>query len=91
MKVLLRLTLLILLILALSCEKIETLKVKAELPEKKSENYERQIEELKKALRGDVKIKVKRDGKGNYSWEIQGKDVNEVLRINEILKKRLSE
>lgn len=91
MRVITRLILTFLLIFTLSCEKIDGLKSKENVPEKRVENYEKQIEELKKAIKGDVRIKLKRDGKGNYSWEIQGKDVNEVLRINEILKRRLSE
>ncbi|MCX8116682.1 MAG: hypothetical protein N3G78_01955 [Desulfobacterota bacterium] len=37
----------------------------------------------------EVKIRLKRDGKENYSWEITGSDVNEILKINERLKKSL--
>jgi len=37
----------------------------------------------------EVKIKLKRDGKDNYSWELSGSDVNEVLKINEKLRKQL--
>lgn len=37
----------------------------------------------------EVKIKLKRDGKDNYSWELSGSDVNELLKINEKLKKQL--
>lgn len=37
----------------------------------------------------EVKIKLKRDGKDNYSWEISGSDVNQVLKANEKLRKRL--
>jgi hypothetical protein len=37
----------------------------------------------------EVKIKLKRDGKDNYSWEINGSDVNQVLKVNERLRKQL--
>jgi hypothetical protein len=37
----------------------------------------------------EVKIKLKRDGKDNYSWELSGSDVNELLKINEKLRKQL--
>jgi hypothetical protein len=51
----------------------------------------RDLEELKKNLKGDVRVKLKKDGKGGYSWEISGRDAQEVLKTNEVLKKRLSE
>lgn len=38
----------------------------------------------------EVKIKLKRDGKDNYSWELSGSDVNEILKINEKLRKQLA-
>jgi hypothetical protein len=38
----------------------------------------------------EVKIKLKRDGKNNYSWEINGSDVNEILKVNERLRKQLT-
>lgn len=53
--------------------------------------YQRELEEIRKTLKGDIKIKLKKDPKGNYSWEIVGKDAQEILRANEILKKRLSD
>lgn len=37
----------------------------------------------------EVKIKLKRDGKDHYSWEISGSDVNQILNVNETLRKRL--
>jgi len=30
-----------------------------------------------------VKIKLKRDGKENYTWELNGTDADEVLKVNE--------
>jgi|YelNatPaOPRAMG01_1025707.scaffolds.fasta_scaffold00771_12 translation initiation factor 1 (eIF-1/SUI1) len=82
----------LLLFLLFSCEKLKDVASPPKNDVKKNEErYERQIEELKKAVKGDIKIKLKRDGKGNYTWEIQGRDVNEVLKANDILRKRLSE
>jgi hypothetical protein len=37
----------------------------------------------------EVKIKLKRDGKDNYSWELSGSDVDQILKVNEKLKKQL--
>lgn len=37
----------------------------------------------------EVKIKLKRDGKDHYSWELSGSDVNEILKVNEKLRKNL--
>ncbi|MGQ9646078.1 MAG: hypothetical protein ACUVWO_06000 [Thermodesulfobacteriota bacterium] len=38
----------------------------------------------------EVKIKLKRDSKNDYSWEISGSDVNEILKVNERLRKQLT-
>jgi len=53
--------------------------------------YQKELDEIKKSLKGDVKIKLKKDGKGGYSWEITGKDAQEVLKTNEALRKKLSD
>ncbi len=37
----------------------------------------------------EVKIKLKKDGKDNYSWELSGSDVDQILKVNEKLKKQL--
>lgn len=66
-------------------------------PGKKAEDsqkdaaYQKEMDELRKAIKSDVKIKLKKDGKGAYSWEIQGKDPQEVLKANETLKKKLGD
>jgi hypothetical protein len=49
------------------------------------------LEEMKKNLKGDVRVKLKKDGKGTYSWEISGRDAQEVLKANDVLKKKLNE
>jgi len=62
------------------------------IEDKGSETQSRkELDEIKKSLRGDTKIKLKKDGKGSYSWEITGKDVQEVLKANEALRKKLNE
>jgi hypothetical protein len=53
--------------------------------------YQKELDEIKKSLKGDVKIKLKKEGKGGYSWEITGKDAQEVLKTNEALRKKLSD
>jgi outer membrane biogenesis lipoprotein LolB len=53
--------------------------------------YKQEMDEIKKSLKGEVKIKLKKDGKGSYSWEITGKDAQEVLKANEILRKKLND
>ncbi len=37
----------------------------------------------------EVKIRLKKDGKENYSWELTGSDADQVLKVNEKLKKGL--
>lgn len=37
----------------------------------------------------EVKIKLKKDGKDNYSWELSGSDVDQILKVNEKLRKQL--
>lgn len=53
--------------------------------------YQKELDEIKKSLKGDVKIKLKKEGKGGYSWEITGKDAQEVLKTNDALRKKLSD
>jgi len=47
-----------------------------------------ELDEIRKSIKGETKIKVKKDAKG-YSWEITGKDAHEVLKANDILRKKL--
>lgn len=68
-----------------------------ELPVKKGEElrassdvrYGKELEEIRKDLRGDIKIKLRRDGKGAYSWEIAGKSPEEIIRANNTLSKKI--
>ena len=50
--------------------------------------YKKELEEIKKTIKGDTKIKLRKDAKG-YSWEISGKDPQEILKANETLARKL--
>lgn len=50
---------------------------------------EREKEEREPPAPPEVKIKLKRDGKNNYSWELSGSDVDQILRVDDKLKKKL--
>ncbi len=50
---------------------------------------EKEKAEKEQPLPSEVKIRLKRDGKDNYSWELSGSDVDQVLKVNEKLKKGL--
>jgi hypothetical protein len=65
-------------------------------PESKSENLpvpkvivEREKVEREQPLPPEVKIKLKKDGKDSYSWELTGSDVDQILKVNEKLNKQL--
>jgi hypothetical protein len=53
--------------------------------------YGKELEEIRKSLKGDIKIKLRKDGKGAYSWEIAGKDAQEILRADSVLSKRIND
>jgi hypothetical protein len=54
------------------------------------EQYRREMEEIRKTIKGEVRIKLKKDGKNeSYSWEISGKDAGEILRANDTLVRKL--
>jgi len=74
----------------IACEK------KSAPPEGKSENppvpkvlVEKEKVEKEQPLPPEVKIKLKKDGKDNYSWELAGSDVDQILKVNEKLRKQL--
>lgn len=68
-----------------------TPKPKAAESEAADAQYKKEMEEIRKSLKGDLKIKLKRDGKGAYMWEITGKDPQEILKANDALRKRLGD
>ncbi len=66
-------------------------------PEKKIENQtppkviiEKEKLDKEENFKPEVKIKLKRDGKDNYSWEISGSDPDEILKVNEKFRRKLS-
>jgi len=65
-------------------------------PQGKSENppapkviVEKEKVGKEQPLPPEVKIKLKKDGKDSYSWELSGSDVDQVLKVNEKLRKQL--
>jgi len=65
-------------------------------PQGKSENppvpkviVEKEKTGKEQPLPPEVKIKLKKDGKNSYSWELTGSDADQVLRVNEKLRKQL--
>jgi len=65
-------------------------------PQGKSENppvpkviVEKEKVEKERPLPPEVKIKLKKDGKDSYSWELAGSDVDQILKVNEKLRKQL--
>jgi hypothetical protein len=74
----------------IACEK------KSLPPQGKSENpsvpkviVEKEKIEKEQPLPPEVKIKLKKDGKDSYSWELTGSDVDQILKVNEKLRKQL--
>ncbi len=37
----------------------------------------------------EVKIKLKRDAKDNYSWELSSSDVDQIIQVNDKLRKKV--
>ncbi len=65
-------------------------------PQEKSEGrpvpevvVEKERVEREQPLPPEVKIKLKKDGKDSYSWELTGSDVDQILKVNEKLRKQL--
>jgi hypothetical protein len=75
-----------------SCTKApDTLLSKPAYESQQDEQYRKELEEIRKTMKGEIKVKLKKDGKGDfYSWEISGKDAHEVLKVNDILDKKLN-
>jgi hypothetical protein len=63
---------------------------KPELPPISKVILEKEKMEREEFSSPEVRIKLKRDGKDSYSWEINGSDVNQVLKVNEKLRKELT-
>ena len=50
---------------------------------------EQEKSDPKPAFPPEVKIRLKRDGKDTYSWELSGSDVDQILKVDEKLKKKV--
>jgi len=82
--------LMVLIFSLIACER------KSPPPESKSESpsvpkviVEKEKVEKERPLPPEVKIKLKKDGKDSYSWELAGSDVDQILKVNEKLRKQL--
>jgi hypothetical protein len=80
----------VLIFLLIACEK------KTVPPQAQSENppvpkvvVEREKVRRELPLPPEVKIKLKKDGKDSYSWELSGSDADQILKVNEKLRKQL--
>jgi len=52
---------------------------------------EREKVDRESPLPPEVKIRLKRDGKDNYSWELSSSDVDQIIKVNEKLRKKVGE
>lgn len=52
--------------------------------------YKKELEEIRRNIRSDIRIKLKKDARGGYGWEITGRDPQEVIKANNILKSRVN-
>jgi hypothetical protein len=76
--------------LLIACErKLPPPQAASEAPSVPKVLVEREKAEREQPLPPEVKIKLKRDGKESYSWELSGSDADQVLKVNEKLRKRL--
>lgn len=62
---------------------------KSESPSVPKVIVEKEKIEREQPLPPEVKIKLKKDGKDSYSWELTGSDVDQILKVNEKLRKQL--
>jgi hypothetical protein len=72
-----------------ACEKETPPQGKSENPSIPKVIVEKEKIEKEQPLPPEVKIKLKKDGKDSYSWELTGSDVDQLLKVNEKLRKRL--
>jgi hypothetical protein len=74
----------------IACEKKSLpLEGKSENPAVPKVIVEKGRVEKEQPLPPEVKIKLRKDGKDNYSWELAGSDVDQILKVNEKLRKQL--
>jgi len=63
---------------------------KSESPRVPKVVVEREKYERETPLPPEVKIRLRRDGKDNYSWELSGSDADQILKVNEKLRKKVA-
>ncbi len=85
---------LVVLIVSISCliaceRKSPSSEIKSETAAIPKVILEKEKVEKEKPLPPEVKIKLKKDGKDSYSWELAGSDVDQILKVNEKLRKQL--
>ena len=64
---------------------------KSEAPSVPKVVVEREKIDRESPLPPEVKIRLKRDGKDNYSWELSSSDVDQIIKVNEKLRKKVGE
>jgi hypothetical protein len=62
---------------------------KSESPPVPKVIVEKEKVEREQPLPPEVKIKLKKDARDGYSWELTGSDVDQILKVNEKLRKQL--
>ena len=86
-KILFSLTILFIL---MACEsRINPPQKQPEAPSLPKVVIEKEREEKEEPLGPEVKIRLKRDGKDNYMWEISGSDADQILKVNDKLRRKL--
>jgi hypothetical protein len=78
-----------LIFLFIACEKKSPPQGKSEGLSVPKVVVEKEKAEKEQPLPPEVKIKLKKDGKDSYSWELTGSDVDQILKVNEKLRKQL--
>ncbi len=86
-----KIILFIIILFVISCEKNSPPSVeKKEAPSIPKVVVEKEKTPTNEPLPPEVKIKLRRDGKDNYSWELSGSDVDQILKVNEKLRRSLT-
>ena len=62
---------------------------KSEVPSVPKVIVEKEKMERTQPPPSEVKIKLKKDAKDGYSWELSGSDVDQILKVNGKLRKQL--
>jgi hypothetical protein len=63
---------------------------RSETPANPKAVVEKEKVERVSPLPPEVKIRLKRDGKDNYSWELNGSDVDQIIKVNEKLRNKVA-